>query len=223
MNRKPSLIRLVRNLLSFLAELSREDKFYWKSNSCKKVDCQIDASVIIYGNHTLTNVKVGYSSYISSNAHMTNTNVGKFCSIGPNIVSGWGIHPTTGISTHPAFYSTAKQNGFTYSSTDKTIEKKVTMVGNDVFIGANVTLLDGVTIGDGAVIGAGAVVSKDIPPYAIAVGCPIKVIKYRFSDDVIDELVNLEWWNQDKKVLEKLEKHYFDLPSFLNELKHITI
>ena len=67
---------------------------------------------------------------------------------------------------------------------------------NDVFIGANVTVLDGVTVGDGAVIGAGAVVSKDIPAYAIAVGCPIKIIKYRFSQDQIEALLKIKWYEK---------------------------
>ena len=77
---------------------------------------------------------------------------------------GWGIHPTQGISTSPMFYSSKKQNGITLSLIDKVEETKTIKIGNDVFIGANVTILDGISIGNGAIIGAGAVVSKDIPP-----------------------------------------------------------
>ena len=112
------------------------------------------------------------------------------------------------------FYSTRKQNGYTLSKEDKIEERKPIVIGNDVFIGANVIVLDGVTIGNGAVIGAGAVVSKDIPPYAIVVGCPIKIIKYRFNDEIINKLESIQWWNDDaNQVL--IEKNFFDVENFI--------
>ena len=115
------------------------------------------------------------------------------------------------------FYSKAKQNGISLSKTNKIEERKEINIGNDVFIGANVTVLDGVTIGDGAVIGAGAVVSKDIPPYAVAVGCPIKIVKYRFDEEVINRLVKLAWWNWSDNRLKDVEKHFFDVEAFLQD------
>ena len=89
------------------------------------------------------------------------------------------------------------------------------MIGNDVFIGANVTVLDGVTIGDGAVIGAGAVVSKDIPPYAVAVGCPIRIMKYRFESEQIEALHHIGWWNFNDEKLKKVEQLFFDVNQFI--------
>lgn len=75
------------------------------------------------------------------------------------------------------------------------------VIGNDVWIGHGACLLSGVTIGDGAVVGAWAVVAKDIPPYAIAVGNPARVIKYRFSEDVIKRLMEVKWWDlPDEKI-----------------------
>lgn len=68
-------------------------------------------------------------------------------------------------------------------------------IGNDVWIGAGAIILHKVSIADGAVIGTGAVVTKDIPPYAIAVGNPAKVIRYRFSDEYIKQLLDIQWWN----------------------------
>ncbi len=114
------------------------------------------------------------------------------------------------------FYSTMKQNGTTLSSKNKIVERKRIHIGNDVFIGINVTVLDGVTIGDGAIIGAGAVVSKDIPPYAIAVGCPIKIIKYRFDGNTIKRLTKLKWWEWNDNQLQNVERHFFDVETFLN-------
>jgi len=163
----------------------------------------------------LDNVTVGKGTYIAQNSIIFNASIGKFCSIGPNLVCGWGIHPTNGISTSPVFYSTKKQAGFTFSNHDKVEEQKFTTIGNDVFIGMNVSILDGVTIGDGAVIGAGAVVSKNIPPYAIAVGSPIKIIKYRFSKEIIESLIESKWWDQSEAVLGDVEKNFFEVEKFL--------
>jgi virginiamycin A acetyltransferase len=70
------------------------------------------------------------------------------------------------------------------------------VVGNDVWIGHGVTIFNGVSIGDGAVIGACSVVSKNIPPYAIAVGNPIRVIKYRFDSETIAKLLKIAWWDK---------------------------
>lgn len=156
-------------------------------------------------------------TYIARNATISMTKIGKFCSIGPNLLCGWGIHPTNGISTAPMFYSTMRQNGITFSSVDKEIERKPISIGNDVFIGANVTILDGVKIGDGAVIGAGAVVSRDIPPYAVAVGCPIRIIRYRFSDDKIVKLKKIEWWNFEDEALKDVERMFYDVDEFIEK------
>jgi virginiamycin A acetyltransferase len=157
----------------------------------------------------------GKYSYIDEHSKISHTSIGKFCSIGPNFFCGWGIHPTNGISTSPMFYSTKKQNGITLSILDKIEERKPIVIGNDVFIGANVTVLDGTTIGDGAIVGAGSVVSKNLPPYAIAVGCPIKVIRYRFDEKQIEALLRIKWWNFTEDKLQDIEKFFFDIETFL--------
>lgn len=158
---------------------------------------------------------IGKGTYIAKNSMITRTTIGKFCSIGPNFLCAWGIHPTATLSTSPSFYSLGNQNGITYSKTNKIEEKLPIQIGNDVFIGMNVTVLDGVKIGDGAVIGAGAVVSKDIPPYAVAVGCPIRIIKYRFSKAQIDALLKIKWWDFDDEKIKEVEKYFFDVDTFI--------
>lgn len=164
---------------------------------------------------SLHNVKIGRFSHIDQNAKISMTEVGRFCSIGPNLLCGWGIHPTNGISTSPVFYSTRIQNGMTFATGDKIEERKPIIIGNDVFIGANVTILDGVTIGDGAIIGAGAVVSKDIPPYAIAVGCPIRINRYRFTEKQIAAMQRIQWWNWKDEQLKDIESMFFDIEAFI--------
>jgi acetyltransferase-like isoleucine patch superfamily enzyme len=166
-----------------------------------------------------TDVSIGDYTYIGANTQISNAEIGKFCSIGPNFCCGLGIHPTNGISTSPMFYSTARQNGESLASINKIAESKRTFIGNDVFIGANVTLLDGVCIGDGTVIGAGAVVTKDIPPYAIAVGVPAKVVKYRFTENQIEELLKIKWWNFEDEKLQDIEKYFFEIDAFINKYK----
>lgn len=164
---------------------------------------------------------VGDYTYGAMYGHISQADIGKFCSLGPNLIIGWGIHPTNGISTSPMFYSTLKQNGFSLSKTDKIQERKRITIGNDVFIGANVTVLDGVTIGDGAIIGAGAIVSKDIPPYAIAVGNPIKIIRYRYDNKTIEELLSIRWWDFKEDNLKLIEHYFFDVESFIRECKKL--
>lgn len=165
----------------------------------------------------LENVTVGDYSYISYDCLISNTNIGKCCSIGPNMWCGWGIHPINGISTASMFYSTNCLNGLSLSKVNKTIERKQITIGNDVFIGANVTVLDGVTIGDGAVIGAGAVVSKDIPPYAVAVGSPIRIIRYRMTEDQIAAMQRIQWWNWDDDKLQEVERMFFNIDEFIEK------
>ena len=81
-----------------------------------------------------------------------------------------------------------------------------TVIGNDVWIGKNVTILPGVHIGDGAIIGANSVVTKDIPAYHIAGGNPCKIIRKRFEDELINYLEEIKWWDWDeKKIFDNLE------------------
>ncbi|MBS1737851.1 MAG: CatB-related O-acetyltransferase [Bacteroidetes bacterium] len=204
-----------RNTLGLLKVAAKNDYVFWNQLGSSRVNCDIDPQTKFTGVHSLENVSVQKGTYIAFNANISNTSIGKFCSIGPNFFCGWGIHPVNGISTSPAFYSTRKQAGFTFSTTDKCIERKNITIGNDVFIGMNVTVLDGVTIGDGAVIGAGAVVSKDIPPYAIAVGSPIQIVKYRFSQEKIDALLAIRWWDQNDDTLRMVEQNFFEIDKFI--------
>ena len=165
----------------------------------------------------LSNVTIGDYTYISFNSQISYTTIGKCCSIGPNFFCGWGIHPLDAISTSPMFYSTLKQNGMSLSTYDKIKERDTITIGNDVFIGANVTVLDGVSIGDGAVIGAGAVVSKDIPPYAIAVGCPIRIIRYRMKEEQIAAMQRIQWWNWTEEQLQDVEQMFYNIDQFIEK------
>lgn len=178
-----------------------------------------DKNSKVYSPSSIVNSKIGFGSYIASFSVVNSAEIGKFCSIGPNFLCGYGIHPTNGISTSPMFYSTKNQAGISFAQTDKIVESKPITIGNDVFIGANVTVLDGVTISDGAIIGAGAVVVNDIPPYAIAVGVPARIVKYRFTPDKIENFLKIKWWDWPIDKLNEIEKYFFSVEVFLEKNK----
>jgi acetyltransferase-like isoleucine patch superfamily enzyme len=117
--------------------------------------------------------------------------VGNYCSIAEGVHFLAGVdHRTDLISTYP------------FTEEHHTTKGPI-RIGNDVWIGMNALILSGVTIGDGAVVGAGAVVTKDVPPYAIVVGSPAKLVKHRFSPQVIERLLEISWWSwPDKKMRE---------------------
>ena len=116
--------------------------------------------------------------------------IGAFCSIAAGVViMAKADHPTNLPSTYP--FSRLFPDDVRYEGTTK----GPVVIGNDVWIGRGALVLSGVTVGDGAIIGAGAVVSKDIPPFAIAVGNPAKVVKYRFRSEVVAKLLAIRWWD----------------------------
>ena len=148
---------------------------------------------------------VGDYSYINSGCDITNTSIGRFCSIADNCRIGTASHTMSNISSSPIF--TLRDNATKSAWIDKNLhhnnEVKKVNIGNDVWIATHVIIKDGITIGDGAIIGAGAVVVKDVPPYAVAGGVPAKVIKYRFDQPIIDKLLELQWWNAPEEKLKE--------------------
>lgn len=131
--------------------------------------------------------------------------IGKFCSIacGAKFLMTSANHAMESLSTYvfPIFYEAWDHGMEVTEAWDK---RGDITIGNDVWIGYEAVVLSGVTIGDGAVVGARAVVTKDVPPYTIVGGVPARSIRRRFSNETIDALLELKWWDWP---LEKLSKN----------------
>lgn len=165
-------------------------------------DKQTELSDLVYLGFSarLHNCKVGKYTRIKPGCVLKNVVIGNYCSFANDVMVGLGQHPTNLISTNSIFYKSGITSRFARHIEFQ--EEKVTYIGNDVWIGNGAVIMDGVSIGDGAVIGARAVVTKDIPAYAIVGGIPAKVIKYRFSSDVIEALAKARWWDLPDDIIE---------------------
>jgi len=129
--------------------------------------------------------------------------IGKFCCIakGVEIIMNGANHHMDCLSTYP--YEIIDEFKGLSRTFDKRMNRGDTIIGNNVWIGQNVTILPGIHIGDGAIIGCNSVVSKDVEPYTVVAGNPIKVIKKRFDDKTIKFLEELKWWDYP---IEKIKK-----------------
>ena len=166
--------------------------------------CQFGNYNTLYSNIVLSKVSLGDFTYVADNGILANTTVGKFCCIGPQVLSGLGEHPSFDfVSTHPIFFSHLKQAQISFVLDSIFDEHSSVKIGNDVWIGARAIILGGVNIGDGAIVAAGAVVTKDVPAYAIVGGVPARILRYRFDDAEINYLKESKWWDQDVNWLRK--------------------
>jgi acetyltransferase-like isoleucine patch superfamily enzyme len=124
--------------------------------------------------------------------------IGRYCSISVNVTIGFlDKHPTNWLSTSPIQYQQNFMNCKNLSIINKFRSTEKTIIGNDVWIGWGATIKDGVKIGNGAIIGCSSLVLKDVPAYAIVVGNPARIIRYRFSEEIIERLEKLKWWEYD--------------------------
>lgn len=143
--------------------------------------------------------------------------IGAFCSIAAGQTIVPNDHRTDWVTTSPicsmeVFKFVKKNLNMEYCPP----EKREIIIGNCVWIGANCIIFQGVTIGDGAVIGAGSIIRRDVPPYAVVVGVD-RIIKYRFSQEIINKLLKIQWWNwSDDKIRENI-KFMYDIEKFVNK------
>ncbi len=150
--------------------------------------------------------RIGRHSYTGAYTVIMHAEVGNFCSISWGVTIGGANHDYTKLSTHAFLYNDYDKLRPENEPVPYDRFAEACVIGNDVWIAANACICRGVKVGDGAVIGTGAVVTKDVPPYAIVVGNPARVLKYRFTEEKIEELLKLQWWNwSDEKIKENYE------------------
>lgn len=162
-------------------------------------------------------ISIGRYSYIRGGRVCAK--IGRYTSIAPGVSIGEGEHPLNWLSTHPFQYGATpfSEPGFEGAMRLPTnIRKTDPEIGNDVWIAANAIILRGVKIGDGAVVAGGAVVTKDVPPYAIVGGSPARIIKYRFEPEIIQKLLDTQWWNLEMKDLSNLD--FTNIESAITEI-----
>lgn len=167
---------------------------------------------IIVGDYTYYSDDEGAENFEKHVTHHYDFNgdkliIGKFCQIakGVEFIMNGANHRMNSVTTYPFNIMGNGWEKVTPKLSDLPL-KGDTVVGNDVWIGQNVTVLPGVHIGDGAIIGANSVVSKDVPPYHIVGGNPVKIIRKRFDDETIAYLLDLKWWDWSKeKIFANLE------------------
>ncbi len=132
--------------------------------------------------------RVGAHSYVGQDAFLTKVDVGRYVSIGPRASVGLGEHRLDRVSTHSAFYGDWPAQYAVLTAGDCRVE-------HDAWLGVGCVVLRGVTVGLGAVVGANAVVTRDVPPFAVVVGVPARVLRYRLDPGQADRVRRSAWWD----------------------------
>lgn len=170
-------------------------------------------SVFLNQDPYFTKYKIGRGTYGSPNVldWQDNTTfvIGNYCSIAHQVtIMIGGEHKQKWVTTYPfktMYQDLIVEKSITLEDSLDRASKGDVIIGNDVWIGEQSLILSGVRIGNGAIIGAGSVVTKNVPGYAIVGGNPAKIIKYRFSEEIISELEKIAWWKwEDGKIIEAL-------------------
>lgn len=195
----------LKNIFSLISRTYRGNnigKLCTVDRSAKITNSSLHGSVHIYDGCVVDNCKItgnknvtvgAYSNLsgpISIVADCNEILIGKYCSIAANVSILESSHYIERVTTYYVMSEI-----FGCDSIADVKSKGCINIGNDVWIGTSATILAGVEIGNGAIIGAGSVVTKYIPPYAIAVGVPAKVLRYRFPPDICAKLLELSWWD----------------------------
>ncbi len=222
----------MNKLRFFLKQFYFKNIRYRKKGVILKSGVIFDSKVVfegqnfIYQDTKVESAYIGLGTYIANNSVISRVKIGRFCSIGDNVRISLGMHPSnTFVSTHPAFFSVLKQAGFTFTREQLFQEHKYlndnycVEIGNDVWIGNNVTIFDGVRIGNGAIIGAGSIITKDVEDYSITLGVPGKHLKYRFSPEIVEKLLEFKWWDKDYNWIRENAPLFKDADTFFNSNK----
>lgn len=181
--------------------------------------CQLSDYVEIGRRSHVQDCIIKYGSYVGQNSVVKNTTIGKFNSISWNLSIGGSDHNYQSANMYTSYWW---KRVFEVDFADEN-EGLLGSIGNATWIGAGANILRGIKIGDGAIVGAGAVVTRDVPPFAIVVGVPARVVKYRFDDGIIEDLLAIKWWDWPILLIKKYSSLLHDniTIDLINRLKEI--
>ena len=179
----PSPIRLLKRGVKGLLILVRKPLWFVQKNS-------VPFSSYVQTTSKMRNTKMGKYCYVSAFCGLNKVRMGNYCSIGPSVLIGNMEHDVNDYSTSPRLSNSGRD--------------AEVIIGNDVWIGAQSFIRIGVKIGDGAVVGAQSFVNKDVPPYAIVVGTPAKILRYRFDEDTIRNIQKTKYWDENPETAKAL-------------------
>ncbi len=184
-------------------------------SSIKK--CKIHKTSKVMASGLYYNSTVGRFTYFGYGCRVVNCSIGAFCSISDDVYIGGGGHPLNHVSTSPVFHKGKNILGKVFYPHEFVPTRK-TSIGNDVWIGYGAIIKSGINIGTGAVIGTGSVVTKDIPPYEIWAGNPAKLIRSRFSVEIIDKLLSSKWWEMPEDWLYENAEIFSNVEKFIEKV-----
>lgn len=216
---------IVKRLICLFKKIKHSGQARIKISSTLLGDCAFEGNNIVGCHNYLNNVAMGLYSNMGDHNQFFKTRIGRFCSIGSNVHLICSDHPLGFISTHHVFYNSTEHKesfneGVHFEDCIIRNDGASLVIGNDVWIGDQVIIKGGVQIADGAVIGMGAVVTKDVPPFAIVAGNPAKIIRYRFEPSIIEQLLEIQWWNWPIEQIKEKAVLFEDPRSFLSEMKN---
>lgn len=180
-------------------------------------DSYVSKYSAIQGGSKFVNSSIDDHSFCGYDCVIQNTAIGKYCSIADNVKIGLSQHPVEWLGTSPVFYRNKDSISLKLALNEK-LEVMNTEIGSDVWIGHSAIIKAGVRIGHGSVIASGAVVTRNVQPYAIVGGVPANLIRYRFSSEVIEKLIKIEWWNLSPDYLTTLGVDFKNPEEFLNKI-----
>jgi acetyltransferase-like isoleucine patch superfamily enzyme len=180
-------------------------------------DCEIDKSSKVCSGSQVVASTIKKYSFIGNYCTVLNTDIGSFCSIADYCIIGGASHPIIWASTSPVFHKGRNIMNKNFFEHHFETTKKTT-IGSDVWIGSNCLIKSGVSIGTGAVIGMGSVVTKDVEPYTIVGGNPAKLIRKRFDDNTIMNLLKSKWWEYSDERICDISQYMNDVEKFLKEI-----
>lgn len=193
-------------------------KIFKKLRGSSIVNSKIHKTSKVESGSHIVNSTFDRHSFCGYDCEIINCDLGSFCSIANNVIIGGGRHPMEWVSMSPVFYE-GRDSVKAKFSRHKREDGKRTTIGHDVWIGENSIIKQGLNIGTGSVVGMGSVVTKDVESYTIVAGCPAKMIRKRFDEDIINSLLEIKWWEFDDRKLYEYARFFTNPTEFIHVVK----